>query len=130
MRKKKQKRSREEIIALYDTYVPMISPKIKTWKADEQGLVTLCLENKGIMNAVMQRLLHKPKLSYVHLDETGSYIWQQIDGSTNVAAIAASVHTNFGDRAEPLYERLLRFFEIVESYDFITWQKPSFEGRQ
>ncbi len=124
MKPKKQKRSREETIALYNSYVPAVSSKIKSWNTNEQGLVVLCLENKGVMNAILQKLLHKPRLSYVHLDETGSFIWQRIDGQANVETIAASVHTQFGDRIEPLYERLLRFFEIVESYDFITWQKP------
>lgn len=124
MKHKKQKRSREETIALYNSYVPAVSSKIKSWNTDAQGLVVLCLENKGIMNTILQKLLHKPRLSYVHLDETGSYIWQRIDGQANVEAIAASLRTQFGDRIEPLYERLLRFFEIVESYDFITWQKP------
>ena len=121
---KKPKRTKEETIALYNTYIPVIAPKIKEWKADEQGIVTLSIENKGVMNTLMQKLIHKPRISYVHLDEMGSFIWQQLDGKTNVAAIAAVVHAHFGENAEPLYERLLKFFEIVERYDFIFWLKP------
>ena len=34
------------------------------------------------------------------------------------------VEEHFGEKAHPLYERLLKFFEIVESYDFILWKKP------
>jgi len=112
---KKPKLSKDETIALYNTYVPVVSQKIKEWKVGEDGLVTLSIENK---------LFRKPRISYVHLDETGSYIWQQLDGKTNVAGIAQAVHTHFGEKAEPLYERLLKFFEIVESYDFIFWLKP------
>ena len=72
----------------------------------------------------MQKLAHKPRISYVHLDEIGSYIWQQLDGKTNVAGIASAMHAHFGEKADPLYERLLKFFEIGESYDFIFWLKP------
>lgn len=121
---KKPKLSKDETIALYNSYVPVISQKIKEWKVGEDGLVTLSIENKGAMNTIMQKLFQKPRISYVHLDETGSYIWQQLDGKTNVAGIAQAVHAHFGEKAEPLYERLLKFFEIVESYDFIFWLKP------
>lgn len=121
---KKPKLSREQTIALYNTYVPVVSPKIKDWKVGEDGLVTLSIENKGVMNTIMQKFFRKPRISYVHLDETGSYIWQQLDGKTNVAGIAEAVRAHFGEKAEPLYERLLKFFEIVESYDFIFWLKP------
>lgn len=122
---KKPKLSKDETIALYNTYVPVISPKIKEWKVGEDGLVTLSIENKGAMNTIMQKFFRKPRISYVHLDETGSYIWQQLDGKTNVAGIAQAVRAHFGEKAEPLYERLLKFFEIVESYDFIFWLKPN-----
>mgnify|MGYP004466507929 FL=1 len=122
---KKPKLSKEQTIALYNTYVPVVSQKIKDWKVGEDGLVTLSIENKGVMNTIMQKFFRKPRISYVHLDETGSYIWQQLDGKTNVAGIAEAVRTHFGEKAEPLYERLLKFFEIVESYDFIFWLKPN-----
>ena len=34
---KKPKRTLEETIALYSTYIPVISPKIKEWKADDDA---------------------------------------------------------------------------------------------
>ena len=82
------------------------------------------------MNTLMQKCFKKPRISYIHLDETGSFIWQLMDGRRNVAAIADSVREHFGKKAEPLYERLLKFFEIVESYDFIIWKKPEDELRK
>ncbi|MEE3392896.1 MAG: PqqD family protein [Lachnospiraceae bacterium] len=122
--KKKNKMSRDEALALYKTYVPVIAKKIYDWKVGDDGLVTLSIENRGAMNRIMQKLIKKPKISYIHLDQTGSFIWQQIDGENNVEAIAGKVHEKFGKKAEPLYDRLLKFFEIVESYDFIEWRKP------
>ncbi|MGI5989897.1 MAG: PqqD family protein [Lachnospiraceae bacterium] len=121
---KKKKLSREEAIALYNTYIPVRGKKIADWNVDKKGFVVLSIENKGAMNRIAQKLLKKPRISYIHMDETGSFIWQQMDGETNVKTIADRLHEQFGAKADPLYDRLLKFFEIMESYDFLTWLKP------
>ncbi len=121
---KRKKMTKEETIALYNTYIPIITEKIHDWKVEEDGRVTLSVENKGIMNRIFQKIAKKPRISYIHLDEMGSYIWQLCDGKKTVKEIADELRRHFGKRAEPLYERLLKFFEIVESYDFVKWQKP------
>ncbi|MGN0363612.1 MAG: PqqD family protein [Bilifractor sp.] len=123
--KELRKLSREEIIALYDTYIPVVTEKICDQKIAKDGKVTLFIENKGVMNTIMQKLAHKPRFSQIHLDIIGSYIWQQCDGQTDIHHIADVTHEHFGEKVEPLYERLLKFFEVVESYDFIRWIKPS-----
>ncbi|MBQ5430096.1 MAG: PqqD family protein [Lachnospiraceae bacterium] len=122
--KKKKRLSRSEALALYKTYVPVISEKIHHWEKDENGDVTLFVENRGIMNTVMQKLMKKPRFSQIHLDAVGSFIWPRLDGETDLKTIAGAVEEQFGEKVHPLYERLLKFFEIVESYDFITWKKP------
>ena len=76
------------------------------WSADEKGMVTLDMENKGLANKIAQKLLKKPEISHIHLDETGSFIWPLIDGEKTIIDIGASVKEHFGEKAEPLYERL------------------------
>lgn len=93
------------------------------WSIDEQGLVTLEIENKGIFNKIAQKLLKKPKISYVHLDEFGSFVWQHIDGKNDIIAIGKCVESQFGEKANPLYERLIKYFGILESYGFIKWNE-------
>ena len=102
--------------------VPKRSEKL-TWKTDENGLVTLEIENKGVFNRLFQLILKKPKTSYIHLDENGSFVWQSIDGFISIMHIGELVHEKFGEDAEPLYERLAQFFGILESYGFVTNQK-------
>lgn len=85
---------------------------------DENGNVTIELENKGIANRIAQKLIKKPKVSYIHLDETGSFIWQLINGERDIAEIGEKVSEKFGDKAEPLYERLAQYFRILETYGF------------
>ncbi len=91
------------------------------WQTDEHGAVTLLIENKGFFNRVAQKLFKKPPISYVHLDELGSFVWPLIDGETTVLAVGEAVKAHFGESAEPLYERLSKFFMILKSYGFIEW---------
>ncbi len=102
--------------------IPVRNEAIK-WTADENGIVTLNIENKGLFNFLAQKLLKKPRVSYVHLDENGSFVWPLIDGKTDIHALGEKVYEHFGEDAQPLYERLVKFFQILYSYKFISWNK-------
>ena len=91
------------------------------WSVDEDGKVTLQMENKGIANRIAQKLLKKPKISYIHLDKTGSFVWPLIDGKKTITDLGKEVDAHFGEEAHPLYERLATFFNILDSYKFISW---------
>ncbi len=98
-------------------------PERIDWAADEDGIVTLDIENTGVFNRIAQKLLKKPRFSHIHLDEMGSFIWPLIDGEKDIVALGVLVKEHFGDKAEPLYERLAKYFQILESYSFIEWKK-------
>lgn len=100
--------------------VPQRSTNINFTVQDDK--VTLEIKNKGAFNRIAQKLLKKPKISYIHLDEFGSFVWQQIDGESDITAIGKAVDERFGEKAHPLYERLVKFFEILKSYSFITFK--------
>ena len=89
------------------------------WDTDSDGNVTLHIENKGVMNKIAQVLFKKPKVSYIHFDEMGSFIWQHIDGESDIIKIGESVKDHFGEKAEPLYERLAKYIQTLEAYKFI-----------
>ena len=91
--------------------------------SEKEGIITLEIENTGLFNRIAQRFFKKPKISYVHLDEMGSFIWPVIDGEKNLVLIGEEVSKHFGEKAEPLYERLAKYFQILESYGFIIWKK-------
>lgn len=93
------------------------------WKTDSSGLVTLEIENTGVFNRLAQKLLKKPKISFIHLDETGSFVWPLLDGQKNIIELGNAVDEHFGEKAHPLYERLAKYFQILDSYGFITWSK-------
>ena len=91
------------------------------WSVDESGAVTLEIENRGLANKLFQLILKKPKVSFIHLDEMGNFIWPLIDGEKNVYQLGKLVKEHFGEKAEPLYERLAQFFRVLDSYHFIKW---------
>ena len=101
--------------------IPLRHPDIN-WSTEDEGLVTLEIENTGFMNHIAQKLFKKPKISYVHLDEMGSFVWPVIDGEKDLIKIGEDVKAHFGEKAEPLYERLAKYFQILESYHFIKWK--------
>ena len=92
------------------------------WSMDDNKMVTLHIENKGVFNTLAQKILKQPKVSYVHLDEIGSFIWPLIDGKKNIAELGKDVEKHFGDKANPLYERLAKYFQILDSYHFVEWK--------
>ena len=100
---------------------PIRKPTIN-WSLDEKGVVVLEIENKGIMNKIAQKLFKKPKLSFIHLDEIGSFVWPLLDGEKDIIKLGEEVKSHFGDKAEPLYPRLAKYFQILESYSFIEFK--------
>ena len=93
------------------------------WSVDKDGAVALEVENKGVFNRIAQKLLKKPPVTFVHLDEMGTFIWPLLDGKLTVGELGEKVREEFGDEAEPLYERLVKYFGILQSYGFIVWNE-------
>ena len=92
-----------------------------SWSQDADGIVTLEMENKGVANRIAQKLLKKPKVSFIHLEEFGSFVWLSIDGKRDIIAIGELVRERFGERAEPLYERLSTYVKTLHNNGFISF---------
>ena len=102
--------------------IPVRSEKL-AYKLDDKEIVTLEKENTGIVNRIFQKLFKKPKVSYIHLDEFGSFVWRITDGESDIIAIGEKVQEHFGEKAHPLYERLAKYYQILSSYGFVTFKK-------
>ena len=112
---------KEKLSGNYLEKIPVRSSYIN-WKESESGKVTLEIENIGFFNRMAQKFFGKPKISYVHLDAMGSFVWPIIDGNKDILAIGKDVKDKFGEECEPLYERLAKFFQVLESYNFISFK--------
>lgn len=98
-------------------FIPVINDKFRYEIVDQK--VTIFQENKGVFNRIFQVLLKKPKVTQIHLDEMGSFIWPLMDGEKTVFDISGEVKEYFGEKAEPLIPRLVQYFKMLKNYDFI-----------
>lgn len=113
---------KKEKTILAENYLDLIPEKHPALRShtDRKGHVVLEVENNGVMNKIAQGLFNKPKVTNVHLDEMGTFVWPLIDGKRSIGDIALLVKEHFGEKAEPLYQRIVKYFQIVESYHFIS----------
>ncbi len=100
--------------------IPQQSGELK-WHRDLKNRVILEVENTGLFNTIAQKVFNKPRFTKVHLDGQGSFIWPLIDGQKAVADLAELVKAEFGEAAEPLYPRIVKYFQIMESYHFVKF---------
>lgn len=105
-------------------YLDLIPVKAEglEWYTDYNGKVVLKVKNTGFFNKLAQKYFDKPKYTKVHLDEHGSFVWPLIDGEKTVMELAQMQKEHFGDAVEPLYPRIIKYFQIVESYHFIKFK--------
>ncbi|MGN0160004.1 MAG: PqqD family protein [Lachnospiraceae bacterium] len=104
----------------YLDYVPKHNSRYE-WSKNEKGNVVLRVHNTGFFNRIAQLLFRKPKYSNIELDEFGSFVWEKIDGVRNVHEIGVLVRGHFGEKAEPLYERLAKFITILRNNGYVVY---------
>ena len=107
----------------YLDYVPVCAPE-HTWDLDEKKLVVIHIENKGFYNRLAQKVFKRPKVSHISLDEYGSFVWQQMDGTRTIYEISFLVKERYGEKAEPLIPRLTKYFQILYQNHFIGYRVP------
>ena len=54
------------------------------------------------------------------MEQFGSFLWPLIDGERTVKELADLLKERFGEDAEPLYPRVAKYMQIMESYHFIS----------
>lgn len=103
----------------YLDYVPAVSGK-NTW-SEKDGLVTVHMVHRGFYAAIAQKFFHRPRVSHIDLEGQGSFVFLQIDGKRTVGEIALLVKAEYGDEAEPLYDRLTKYMQILRNNGFIYY---------
>lgn len=102
----------------YLDFIPVIKQGLR-WEAGEDGAVVIIRENKGVTSRIASFLYGAPKETKVSLDEYGNFIWKHIDGKCSVYDIAGKVKEQYGNDAEPLYERLCQYFRALTANGFV-----------
>lgn len=107
-------------------FLDFVPVKVESQKfmENEDGNIVMCIERKSIYDKIARLIRKKtPKFSYYTLDALGSFVWKQIDGTKDVFEIGRLVKEEFAEEAEPLYERLAKFIQILEMNRFVEYKK-------
>ncbi len=111
-------KKKETVSGNYLDYIPSHGTDTR-FEVSDEGKITIFVENKGVFNWIAQKLFHRPRVSQIHLDKMGNFIWPLMDGDRSIQQIALLVKEQFGDEAEPLYNRLVQYIRNLESYGFV-----------
>jgi hypothetical protein len=56
-------------------------------------------------------------------DEFGSQVWLEINGKNKVLDISTNLKLKFGEKIEPVEERLTRFLTQLYNYKFVSFNE-------
>ena len=104
----------------YLDFIPVVNGQ-NTWDRGEDGVVTIHMVNRGFYNTLAQKLFHTPRVSHIKLYEYGSFLWMRIDGVKTVGQLALELKEAYGEKAEPLYDRLVKYMQILRNNRFILF---------
>ena len=94
------------------------------WEENDDNTVTII--KPKFQNVLLVKFL-LPLLKYknfkIQLDDFGSWVWLQIDGKKTVLQIGDIMLQEFGDKAEPVYQRLGLFINLLLRQKFIALNK-------
>ncbi len=110
-----------------DNFLELIPFKNKDqkWELNDQGFVQIIIPREGMLDKVVRVFFKTPKVMRIDLDAQGSCVWKAIDGEKNIQDIGSILENEFGKDAEPLYERLGTYINILRNNKFITLEKVS-----
>lgn len=105
-----------------DNFLELIPVKNSSqkWIINDKQLVRIIIPRDGILDKIVRVFFKTPKEMKIDLDELGSIVWLAIDGKRNIRDIACIVKEKCGEKAEPLYERLGTYINILRNNKFIT----------
>ncbi|MBU3213647.1 PqqD family protein [Clostridium estertheticum] len=85
------------------------------YELDKDNIVTVLEKQDHKLQRVFRKLNFKiPDYKKTSLDEYGSCVFLQIDGKKTVKDIGENLEAKYGDKAHPLYERLLLFLNHID----------------
>ncbi|MDR3626740.1 MAG: PqqD family protein [Ignavibacteriaceae bacterium] len=110
-------------------YLEITPFRIHSEEVDENGLVTVLIpkfKRKFAIDALTR--LGKPLVIRIKLDEFGSETWLQLNGKQNVSAISKNLIQKFGEKIQPVEERLTRFLTNLYLQGFISFNEIKAKG--
>jgi hypothetical protein len=104
--------------------------RFAAWEEEEDGRVILLRPKPttGGLQGAMDRFFHRMSANRVRLDEVGSFAWLRLDGERTVAQVAELLEAAFGDRVDPVQERLAHLVWLLRREGFLGYPGWDEEG--
>ena len=100
-----------------------VPTRMLQWENDEDGTVIIKEPKfKSVPLQSLARRLGRSPYYKIHLDEFGSFVWEKCDGNSRVEQIGMGLKQKFGNKVEPVYERLAAFMRLLAYQRFITYK--------
>lgn len=89
--------------------------------------VYLIFYHKKLIERIMRWLVKKPLVTDIKLDEIGSFIWKHIDGKETIYEIGENLKLQFGEKCEPIYNRLIMYLRYLNRMGWIAFERGNQE---
>lgn len=100
----------------------MVPYRRREFEERPDGTVEVLMPRYGenVVGRVLKGVLNNKPVR-VQLDEVGASVWRLCDGKRTVHDIGEALHAEFGERIEPVYDRLHHFLEQMRRSELIEW---------
>lgn len=105
-------------------YLELTPLRLHKEEVSEENLVTVLIpkfQNRFAVRFIVPKL--KSQVFKLKLDELGSAVWLSLDGKKTVDQIAKQLLIKFGDKIEPVNERVTKFLTGLYEQRLITFQE-------
>lgn len=106
-----------------DNFLLYIPRKKHLTFEENKGIVKLVFYHDKAVEKFVRWLMKKPLTSDVELDKYGSRVWLLIDGNNSIYEIGQILLQEFGDKIEPVYDRLVMFIRYLNRKGWISFEK-------
>jgi hypothetical protein len=73
------------------------------------------------LRGLLDRFFHRMSARRIRLDDLGGFAWKLFDGERTVAEVGELMRGEFGDRVEPVEERLGHLVWIMRKEGFLAY---------
>jgi transcriptional regulator of heat shock response len=105
-------------------YLQLTPDRLFDHVIEENGKVSVLIPRftNKILIKTLSPMLKSPFVK-TKFDEFGSEVWLEIDGKKKVLDISTCLRQKFGERIEPVEERLTKFLTQLYNYKFVSFNE-------
>lgn len=103
--------------------VPLLKEHVAFEEKKEDSPAYLIVERTSWAERMSVKFLKQPSVRRIKLDENGEFVIRQMITRKTVSDIAGEIKAHFGEEAEPVLPRLVKFLEILEAQEWIFWKE-------